>query len=395
MKRILTLLVLTCTGAGLLAQTHPARDAKDQASPSPSTAPTTKPARLLRITKDGKIGFIDTAGHVVIGPKFSADMHMYDMVGEFREGLAQVCIAREGQSRRWGYIDRTGEFVIPERFEYAGEFSEGLAPVLIGGKCGFINHKGEVVIDPKYECAWEFSEGLAMFQVAKKSGPDEYGVIKKSGPDEYGFIDAKGEVVIAPQAFDVASHKFVEGMLCFRKGEKFGCMDKTGKVVIEPKFLYGCGFSEGLAATFLEPKKMGFIDKTGAWAIEPKFIFGGFSEGLAAARPSGTSPFSGYIDKTGKMVIAPTFFQAGPFHEGLARVALLPEGPGYVDTFSVVSVPLNGKFKFGYIDKSGKLVIPYTWDEVEDFADGVARVHVDDKIGYIDHQGKYIWEPSR
>ncbi|PSO98813.1 MAG: hypothetical protein BRC48_01215, partial [Cyanobacteria bacterium QS_9_48_30] len=31
--------------------------------------------------------------------------------------------------QRGGYIDKTGEMVINPQFDYAGEFSEGLAPI--------------------------------------------------------------------------------------------------------------------------------------------------------------------------------------------------------------------------------------------------------------------------
>lgn len=42
----------------------------------------------------------------------------------FSEGLAAVFIGC-----RWGYIDRTGSFVIKPQFRFASEFSEGLAAV--------------------------------------------------------------------------------------------------------------------------------------------------------------------------------------------------------------------------------------------------------------------------
>jgi hypothetical protein len=68
------------------------------------------------------------------------------------------------------------------------------------------------------------------------------------------------------------------------------------------------------------------ISKVDSWIVEP------FSEGLASFEPTswrdylpilrGRSKFRGYIDKTGKVVIPANYAYAGPFKEGLAAVAL-------------------------------------------------------------------------
>lgn len=83
----------------------------------------------------------------------------------------------------------------------------------------------------------------------------------------------------------------------------------------------------------------------------------------------------GYIDKTGKVVISPQFEYAGAFSEGLAEIKI-------------------GN-KCGYIDKMGKIVIPPQFDDVWPFSDGIAIVAISDKLGYIDRTGKYIWNPTK
>ena len=62
----------------------------------------------------------------------------------------------------------------------------------------------------------------------------------------------------------------------------------------------------------------------------------------------------GFIDKSGKVVIELQFDDAGYFSEGLARV----EKDG----------------KWGFIDKSGKVVIEPQFDDAEDFSEGLAKV---------------------
>ena len=81
----------------------------------------------------------------------------------------------------------------------------------------------------------------------------------------------------------------------------------------------------------------------------------------------------GFIDKTGKEVIPCKWEDAKDFSEGLVSV---------MDT--------NGKY--GFIDKTGKVVIPCQWQDAEDFSNGMGRVQdvANKKWGFIDKTGKVI-----
>jgi len=48
-------------------------------------------------------------------------------------------------------VDKKGNIVIEPQFEYASQFTTGLAYAEINGKSGFINKKGKFVIEPKFE----------------------------------------------------------------------------------------------------------------------------------------------------------------------------------------------------------------------------------------------------
>lgn len=125
-----------------------------------------------------------------------------------------------------------------------------------------------------------------------------------------------------------------------------GFIDKTGNMVIEPRFFLGGDFSEGLANVSegdMDNALWGYIDKTGAWVIKPQFqgLLGAnpFSEGLAAVKKDGKF---GYIDKSGKWIIEPQFDYAHDFARGLAKVD--------------VRDPVTGETHEGYIDKTGEWV---------------------------------------
>jgi hypothetical protein len=47
------------------------------------------------------------------------------------------------------------------------------------------------------------------------------------------------------------------------------------------------------------------------------------------------------------------------------------------------------------VDKSGKLVINPQFDEAMSFANGLARVKMGGRTGYINATGKYVWNPTK
>ena len=80
---------------------------------------------------------------------------------------------------KWGFIDKTGRLVISPQYNYADEFHNGLAAVLVGGKWGFIDKSGQMVIQPRFTRAGRFSSGVAQVSIANK----------------WGLIDSTGKLI--------------------------------------------------------------------------------------------------------------------------------------------------------------------------------------------------------
>ena len=108
--------------------------AKDESTDT-STVPVV-PATRQRSTasvvwfqdEDLRYGLRHQDGRQVLAP-------MYDDVRPFAEGLAAVNKGAKWvfpgvpDGGEWGYVDESGELVIPIQFQFAGDFSEGLASV--------------------------------------------------------------------------------------------------------------------------------------------------------------------------------------------------------------------------------------------------------------------------
>ena len=85
-----------------------------------------------------------------------------------------------------------------------------------------------------------------------------------------------------------------------------------------------------------------------------------FSDGVAWAQISHDNSDWVIIDKTGREVIA-KYGIRNPFSEGLASVC--------------------SKNKYGFIDKTGHVVIPFTYDDARPFQEGLARIIINHKYG--------------
>lgn len=125
---------------------------------------------------DKKLSFIDKSGQVVIqGPFQGADVR-------FAENRCAVW------KKSFGYIDPTGELIIPYRFYYAAHFSSGRA-VIKEPKSklyGYIDQSGEVVIPQKYNLADSFEGELAQVALGKTFESYKYGYIDRTGQYVWG-----------------------------------------------------------------------------------------------------------------------------------------------------------------------------------------------------------------
>lgn len=97
--------------------------------------------------------------------------------------------------------------------------SEGLAYVNQAGKRSFINDKGIFVTDfPIDEGAGKFSKGLTVVKLEKK----------------WGFIDNTRKLMIQPQ-FDYA-FGFSEGLAAVEKDQHYSFIDHEGRMLIPPRY---------------------------------------------------------------------------------------------------------------------------------------------------------------
>lgn len=65
---------------------------------------------------------------------------------------------------KWGFVDHAGAWVIEPKYQDAGSFSGGFAPVQTASGWGYINQNNELVIADEFSAAKNFQNGIAPVQ---------------------------------------------------------------------------------------------------------------------------------------------------------------------------------------------------------------------------------------
>lgn len=307
------------------------------------------PLFALRDDASGKIGYVNPKMQWVIPPT-------WDSGHQFQEnGLASVATGKDEQIK-WGCIDRSGKTIIPLQYRWPVKFSEGLAPVCAPGQkdapWGYLDETGRIVIAPRYRYAHPFSFRLAyVIEDNWKGYIDAKGNRKITvppgdsadsfeadglariliGPGLFKFIDTDGREVCRS---DQSPWKFNNSRCRVSTGrgehERYGYIDRSGKLAIPMKYEGASNFNNGLTAVKLNGM-WGYIDTAGQ-PVTP-FHFDSardFACGRAVVEYQG---LWGVIDLTGKWIIQPNFAWIDYIdcdHRALAKRWLAPRSSKYL-----------------------------------------------------------------
>ena len=325
--------------------------------------------------------------------------------------LSQVAFAAEKMLKpvrfeaKWGFINKTGQLVIEQKYERVGNFSEGLAVVRYGGKEGFISPRGIPAIPVQFAWADDFEEGLARVNIGGKVE----NLDSEPMGGTWGFIDKTGKFVIQPKYVWVSN--FSEGLARARvqgKNEEFVYIDKQGKPAFPHRFKECTDFHEGYAWVKVGETAYAALDKKGNInPVQRMELPGHFSEGLAGVVINNAD---GFIDREMKVTVSPRYDQVMDFSQGLAGVQLdnkwgfidkkgnIVIQPKYFDVsffvedYAAFSLQdADGTNRYGFINKNGQVVIQPIYNQAYDFSEGLSAVHWAEKgWGFIDKRGTMV-----
>ena len=334
-------------------------------------------------------GLLSWDGETIISCEYNGiDLNEY-------EGFFSV--KRNG---RKGLMSRAGEELVPCAFDDCGVIDEHFLWARGDKTYGIYSSEGEKVQPCKfnsffiYEGKKKKEVSLSDFaQLDRRQHPDLYAVV--SG--KVGTLDSKKFTTKLPCAYDYLSDfaprmKITNGVLTEQRLAVCRLNGKYGIVNSEGKQIQPMGFDE-LHKDVSDPSskelpdmgsardlhvrigdKWGILTADGEQLAEVKFdSVGVFHDGLAVVK---AAERYGYIDRSGAIVIPIQWMAAYDFSEGLAALRV-------------------DKKHFQFIDTAGTVVIKSKkYDSVGRFRNGICRVVKGGKVKWIDTKGKELKDES-
>ena len=334
-------------------------------------------------------GLLDWDGKTIIACVYNdIDLNKY---------VVFFSVKRNGQK---GLVSRTGEELVPSAFDDCGVIDEYFLWTRKDNTYGIYSSEGEKVQPCKfssffvYEGKKKKEVSLSDFaQLDRRQHPDLYAVV--SG--KVGTFDSKKFTTKLPCAYDYLSDfatrmKLTNGVLTEQRLAVCRLNGKYGIVNSEGKQIQPMGFDE-LRNDVSDPlskelpdmgsardlhvrigDKWGILTADGEQLAEVKFdSVGVFHDGLAVVK---AAERYGYIDRSGAIVIPIQWMAAYDFSEGLAALRV-------------------DKKHFQFINTAGTVVIKSKkYDSVGRFRNGICRVVKGGKVKWIDTKGKELKDES-
>jgi hypothetical protein len=169
---------------------------------------------------------------------------------------------------------------------------------------GIKDEEGNIIVPANYNFVAPYSD--ESFQVTKDG--------------KHGFVGMDGKEFIKPTDEVECYCDFSEGLAAFRKNEKWGYINKQGKVVVKEQFQSCENFSCGLAKVRNEKGMYGFINKQGKLVIKYKYTFVTDFINDYASFQEKDSQLYGLIDANGKIVVDPEYVFISEVEDGKAVV---------------------------------------------------------------------------
>lgn len=244
-------------------------------------------------------------------------------------------------------LDAANTQLAEDRFLYSDE-----SAALFGMK----DESDNIIIDPLYTYIGIFTEDNVALAIDKN--------------DKYGAIDKNGRVLI-PFKYEYLSYDENTQQYLYGQAEKYGLLHKDGKIFIPAKYDMISFFNHGMAIVTIG-EKSGLIDQNQKIIVPVEY---------ALIFDYNKTNFATIVDEE---YVLYNIAQKKKIGEGFEFLSLSTDS-------NLILAQKGGKY--GYVDENGKTIIPFKFTFANTFSDNMAAVAEDAdalEIYYIDSKGQRI-----
>ena len=337
---------------------------------------------VLRVSKNGKYGIIDFTGTEILPCEYDEITALKGVTGNF-------LVVKNGSL---GLVNEKGQTIIKPEYKNILTLKEGYKSEYIiinsENKYGVISTSGEVIIEPIYESV-KYIENSKMFAVKQNN--------------TWKLLDTQeNKVIIDGQYSDIVEAKS-ENIVVVNKEGKFGLVDKDNKEKISPQY-EDLKYAFSIYYIAKKDGKYGVVDLDNKIIVNFEYINmtyidnGGFIE----ADKTGTETviFDNNLGQKITGIVSELNTESGYFkiytNNEYKYYNFKLEEKNSADLLTSNTLFLSKKDgKYGYVDKSGKVIVDYIYDDAtEQNSKGFAAVKKDGVWGSINKAGAICKEPS-
>ena len=338
---------------------------------------------VLKVEKDGKKGLINLSGKELASCQYEEITAI--------EGIENALkVKKDG---KYGVLNNEGKQVIaPEYYDISNLGKDDKSGFIVKGeneKYGIVDYSNQIILEAKYD------------GIEKVYGNDTY-VVKQEGKE---LLVKKGGQELLTEGFDEikAILKNAHSGIIYTAGGKYGVMNLLGEVIIEPSYEDLKEAKTGILIA-KQDGKYGIIDIQKNSKMEANYTAISYNEKADIYLAEKEDYNNDIIDNAFNVRQTGLLIDLND-EKGYIELKQGEEYKYYNFKFEEKKVTdiqtSNTLFKskkdgkYGFVDKNGKVVVDYQYDDVTDQNSyGYAGIKKDGKWGSIDEKGKVVQEPT-
>ena len=301
----------------------------------------------FKITKDGKVGIADNKGNVLITPSYAE-------ITSLDKDKSQGFIVKNSDGK-YGIVDTANKQVLETKYDTVEKiYRNDYYVVTENGKQEVVKKAGDKVLSGNYD------------KIEAILQNPENGIIYKQ-KEKYGIMNLSGDVVIKPEYEKLKEG--ASGSIIAKKDSKYGIIDLQGNQKVEFKY-----------------QNLSYNEKADLYIAEDDQYENEILDSNYQVKQTGylieLNTDKGYMELNQNNSYKYYNFK---FEEQNAE--------NIFTSNTLFASKKDGKY--GFVDKNGKTVVDYIYDDVtSQNSYGYAGIKKYGKWGAIDKDGKVVKEPT-